>query len=85
MTVAWLVTVCSAVPVLTVAWMVTVTEPPAGTTPSQVTVLVPTLAVAVPAVAEALTRVSCEGRTSVSSGPVLFCWSKAPLFVRTTV
>ncbi len=82
---AWFETVCSAVPALTVAWMVTVTEPWAGMLPSQVTVLVATVATAVPEVALALTSVSCEGSTSVSSWPGLSCWSKLLLLERTIV
>ena len=43
---------------MTVAVMVTVTEPPAAMPPFQVTVLVPTVATAVPLDAVALTSVS---------------------------
>ena len=45
-----------------VAVMVIVTVPPAGMAPFQVTVLVPTVATAVPLVAVAETRVSAGGQ-----------------------
>ena len=58
-------TVPTAVAAFTVAWMVTVTEPPLAIEPFQTTVFVAGVAVAVPAVAVAETRVSDEGSTSV--------------------
>jgi hypothetical protein len=73
-----------AVPALMVAVMVMVTEPADGMAPFQVTVLVPTVATAVPEVALALTRVRLAGRTSVNSSPGLSPWLP-PLLVRTTV
>ena len=56
-----------------VAVIVIVTEVLACTTPSQVTVLAPTVAVAVPLVAEAETNISAAGSTSVNSWPGLSC------------
>ena len=70
--------------VFTVAWMVIVTAPLPGIPPFQVTVLVATVATAVPLVAVADTRVSCEGSTSVNSSPGLSsCALAAPLVSRT--
>ena len=62
----WLEMVCPEAVGLMVALMVIVTCPvKAGSEPFQVTVLVPTVATAVPEVALAETRVSVAGRTSV--------------------
>jgi hypothetical protein len=66
--------------------MVIVTEPPpSARDPFQVTVLVPTLARAVPEVAVALTRVRLAGSTSVSSSPALSACVALPLLVIVTV
>jgi len=82
--VAWLVIVVPGVaPALTVAVMVIVTLPPAGTPPSQFTVL-PAVA-AVPEVAVALTRVRAAGRVSVSSCPGLSVVAEPPELVITMV
>ena len=66
--------VCPSVPVLIIASIEMVTESFAGTTPFQVTVFVPVLAVAVPPLALAPTSVkSAGGSTSVNSFPGLSC------------
>src|SRR5690349_12442390 len=51
--------------------MVIVTVPRAGMLPFQVTVFVAIVATALPELAVAETRCSCDGRTSVSSLPLL--------------
>jgi len=68
--VPWFETVPVA-PGLIVAVIVIVTEPPAGIAPFHVTVLVPTLATAVPLVAVAETSDRADGSTSVNSFPGL--------------
>src|SRR5437764_1035969 len=65
--VPWLQIVEPAVPLLTSAEMVMVTEPLPAMVPFQCTVLVGTLATAVPEVATALTIVRLAGSTSVNS------------------
>ena len=60
-----------SVPALIVAVMVIVTESEASIRPFQVTVFVPTLAVAVPVVASAETKVRSGDNTSVNSAPGL--------------
>jgi hypothetical protein len=65
--------------------MVIVTEAPAASEPFQVTVLVSTVATAVPEVAVAETRVRLAGRTSVSSSPGLSPWVLGPELVSTIV
>ena len=66
-----------------VASMLMVTESPAGTTPFQVTVLVPVLAVAVPALELAATSVKSVESISVNSLPGLSCWSELLSFEST--
>ena len=69
----WFAIVWSSVPVLIVASIVMVTVSFAGTTPFQVTVFVPIVAVAVPPLALAATSVKSAGSTSVNSFPGLSC------------
>jgi hypothetical protein len=73
------------VPRLMTASMVIITVPVPGIEPFQVTVLVPTLASAVPLDADAETRVTCAGSTSVNSSPGLSSWALAEAFVSSTV
>lgn len=62
-----------------VAVMVIVTVPRAGMLPFQVTVFVAIVATALPELAVAETRCSCDGRTSVSSLPLLSACVAGPL------
>ena len=75
----------AAVDAAIVALMVIVTEAPFARLPFHVTVLVPTVATAVPLVALALTRVRLAGRASVNSLPGLSACVAGPALVRTTV
>ena len=65
--------------------IVIVTEAPLARLPFHVTVLVPTVATAVPLEALALTSVRLAGSTSVNSSPGLLTCVAGPVLVRTTV
>jgi hypothetical protein len=83
--VPWFVTVDTIGAGRIVAVIVMVTDPLAGKLPFQVTVFVPVLATAVPLVADAETRASFAGRTSVNSLPGLSPCVPVPPFVSVTV
>ena len=74
-----------AVDAAIVAVIVIVTEALVARLPFHVTVLVPTVATAVPLDAVALTSVRLAGRTSVNSSPGLLACAEGPALVRTTV